>query len=95
MNAFLSLLSALRSLAPIVGESIKLAEEAFPSIAGSDKLNFVLGMIESNYPESASQHATFEAVKPVLISFIAGAVSIFRKYNPAFKSAPNPEAPTA
>lgn len=95
MNAFLSLLSALRSVAPLVSEAIKIAEEVFPTIAGSDKLNFVLGMIETNYPESAAQHATFEAVKPVLISFIAGAVSIFRKYNPAFKTAQNPEVPAA
>ena len=90
MDTFLTLLSALRSIVPLVSEAIKLAEDAFPSIAGSDKLNFVLSMVESNYPESASQHATFETIRPILVSFINSAVTIFRKYEPAFTKSATP-----
>ena len=83
-------IALIRIIAPFVSEAIELAEEIFPNTAGSDKLNFVLNMLESNFPESVAQHATFETMKPFIVAFVTGAIAIFRKYKTAFKK---PDAP--
>jgi hypothetical protein len=84
MAQFLLAIQILRQIGPIVSEAMHLAQELFPITAGDAKLNFVLDMIDSNYPPDATQKAAFDTIKPAIVLVINGMVKAYKTFSPIF-----------
>ena len=75
MAQFLAILTLINQLFPLVIQTVRTVEAAFPqSGAGPVKLEMVRGMLEHAYSQTQSAETTFDQLWPMLSVMIAGIV---------------------
>lgn len=75
MAQFLAILSLINQLFPLVIQTVRTVEAAFPqSGIGATKLEMVRGMLEHAYSQTQTAETTFDKLWPMLSVMIGGIV---------------------